>query len=257
MSSELKNFSDYANLDYLIVIPSKGRAKNIDAVQAIFPNAVLFVHEDELADYKKSSTLPIITHNRTHGYGDVVNAIFSECANNKIRYVAVFDDDKARFSSMVGNHERRLTTEQVEQAIVNGCQVMEDMDCYLYLFSTASSIIKYQQSEPFKVGFSLPQGAFIARSEKIGRFRVGMHHYEDFDFCMDYIAKYRYMIIEMRFLCISNGQLNSGGCNSFRSSDNERSSREYVIKKWKNCVRFVKNAGGVIRPMFAGSRVQK
>jgi|SaaInlStandDraft_7_1057024.scaffolds.fasta_scaffold23279_3 hypothetical protein len=253
----VKTFSDYKDRDYLTIIPSKGRNASIHKVQEMFPNAILYINEDELKDYEPFATLDIITHKETLGIGAVMNSIFRECTKNNIRYSAIFDDDKFWFRSLVGNRPRDLSTEQIEQAISNGCQVLEDMEAYLYLFSTASSIIKYSQADPVKVGFSLPQGALIHRNDKMGKYKLGMYYYEDFDFCMEYILKHRYMIIELRYLCISKGELNEGGCNSFRTSKNEEGAQKWVKKKWGQYVNFVKNQSGTIRPTSMVKRTQK
>ena len=253
----LTNFEEFANQDYLIIIPSKGRAKEIETVQDMFPAGVLFVHEDEYEEYAKYATCQIITHSKSMGYGQVVNEIFKQCKTHKIRYAAIFDDDKARFSCLVGNRQRNFSPSQIELAVVNGCQVLEDLDENLFLFSTSSSIIKYEQNKPFKVGFSLPQGAMIVRSERIHNFKVGMHYYEDFDWLMEYIKEHRFMVMENRMLCISLGKINEGGCNDFRTSKAEKQARRYIQKKWGQYASFVKNSSGTIRPTCRAERQKK
>lgn len=243
-----KKWSDYKDRDYLIIIPSKERHNEIEKVQELFPNAVLFVNEDEYENYAKKSKLDIITHNKVNGFGSVMNELFDKCKLNNIRYSAVFDDDKWFFQSLVGNRQRNIRPDQIEQCVVNACQVLEDLDCYLYLFSTASSIIKYSQAEPFKVGFSLPQGALVHRNDKMHRYKEGVHYHEDFDWCMEYIKKHRYYVMDMRTLCISKGLLNTGDCNSFRTSENNKKSVAYIEKKWGKYVSFRKNSSGVTRP---------
>ena len=236
-----------ADSDYITLIPTKGRGGKIDNVEKLFPYAYLYMNEDEVDDYEGTS-LDIITHKCTRGYAEVINSIVDDCKLNNIKYAAVFDDDKWKFSSLVGNRQRDFDSIQTKQCIENACQILEDLEENLYLFSTSSSIIKYQQNEPVKAGFSLPQGAMVIRPEKINKMRVGMHYYEDFDWLMDYIKQNKFIIIENRFLCISKGELNAGGCNSFRTRKNEESSRAYVGRKWGQYVNFVRNGSGVIRP---------
>lgn len=236
-----------AGSDYITLIPTKGRGGKIDNVEKLFPYAYLYMNEDEVDDYA-GTTLDIITHKCTKGYAEVLNSVFDMCKLHKIKYAAIFDDDKWKFSCLVGNRQRDFDSGRTQEAIENACQILEDLDENLYLFSTASSIIKYQQNEPVKAGFSLPQGAMVVRSENMNKMRVGMHYYEDFDWLMDYIKKNKYIIIENRFLCISKGDLNSGGCNSFRTRKNEESSRTYVKNKWGQYVNFVRNNSGAIRP---------
>jgi hypothetical protein len=257
MAGEVKTFDDYSGRDYLTIIPSKGRPDRVAKVQKVFPNAVMYINASELESYAPNCDIPIILHNETMGYGSVMNSIFRECTKANIRYSVVFDDDVESFDSLVGNRPRKLTVEQTEEAIVNACQILEDLDAYIYLFSTCSSCVKYQQSEPFKIGFSLSQGAWVLRNDKMGRFKLGMHHYEDFDFCMDYVLKHRYMVIENRFQAVSKGAYEAGGCNSFRTSENEKSSMEYIRKKWKGNVAFVVNQGGTIRPTAKINRQQR
>ena len=254
------SFGDLAkiNPDYCIVIPSHGRAGHIQEVQKVFPNAVMYIHRDELPEYSATCHLPIILHDRTDGYGSVLNSIFDRCVEAGIRYCAVFDDDVERFSTHVGNRDRFFNAEQTEQAILNGCQVLEDLDAGIYLFCTCGSIIRYNQAEPFKVGFSLPQGAAIFRCAMMGRFVEKMHHYEDFDFCMEYLLKHRYMVIDNRLQANADALYNEGGCNSFRSGENEKKCREYILKKWKSHVKFVISpTSGVMRPTCTAVRKQK
>ena len=251
-------FNELKNKDYCIVIPSHARSNHIESVQRVFPNSVMYINRTELAEYEPKCNVPIILHNEVDGYGAVLNSIFDRCVESGIRYVAVFDDDVERFSTHVGNRDRYFTPEQTEAAIVNGCQVLEDMDAGIYLFSTVGSIIRYNQAEPFKVGFSLPQGAAIFRCSMMGRFKEKMYHYEDFDFCMDYILKNRYMIIDNRLQTNAPALYQEGGCNSFRNSENEKKSRDYVLKKWKSHVKFVVSpTSGVIRPTCLAERRQK
>ena len=250
--------NELKNKDYCIAIPSHRRSKHVADVQKVFPNAVMYINESELKDYQDKCNIPIVLHDRTSGYGSVLNSLFEKCVKAGIRYCAVFDDDVNGFTPHVGNRDRRFTPEQTEEAIVNGCQVLEDMDAGIYLFSTVGSIIRYNQAEPFKVGFSLPQGAAIFRCDMMGRFREGMYHYEDFDFCMEYILKNRYIIIDNRLQANADARYNEGGCNSFRSSENEKKCHEYIEKKWKSHVKFVTSpTSGVIRPTCLVDRKQK
>ena len=252
------SFDKLKNKDYCIVIPSHQRAGHIEEVQKVFPNAVMYIHESELPDYEKTCRLPIILHNKVDGYGSVLNGIFDGCKKAGIRYCAVFDDDVERFSTHVGNRDRYFNAEQTEQAIVNGCQVLEDLNAGIYLFSTVGSIIRYNQAEPFKVGFSLPQGAAIFRCDMMGRFVEKMHHYEDFDFCMEYLLKHRYIVIDNRLQANADARYNEGGCNSFRSGENEKKCREYIEKKWKSHVKFVISpTSGIVRPSCTVQRKQK
>lgn len=251
------DFDQYKDADYLTIIPSKGRHKNVKRVQELFPNAVFFINEDEVDNYLPYVNLPIITHKQTLGFASVANDIFKRAKENNIRYVAMFDDDKYFFRCLVGNRPRELKVEQIEQVIANGCQVMEDLGIDLYLFSTSSSIIKYEQNKPFKIGFSLPQGAFIVRPSRIHNIKVGMHYYEDFDWLMEHIKTKRYTLIDNRMLCISKGEINDGGCNSFRNQKEEERARAYVEQKWGDAVNFVRNSSGTIRPTCTIPRQKK
>jgi hypothetical protein len=127
----------------------------------------------------------------------------------------------------------------------------------LYLFSTSSSIIKYEQNKPFKIGFSLPQGAFIVRTDNIHLFRVGMQYYEDFNWLMEHIRDKRYVLIDNRMLCISKGEINAGGCNSFRTKKQEEDSRQFIKERWGQYANFVRNSSGTIRPTCKVERTRK
>jgi hypothetical protein len=111
--SKLVDFSDYSDLDYLVVIPSKGRAKHIEKVEEMFPNAVLFVNEEEIEQYQKYANLPIISHKQTMGYGSVANDVFRRAKKNNIRYIVMMDDDKDNFSCLAGNRQRYFDAEQI------------------------------------------------------------------------------------------------------------------------------------------------
>ena len=111
---------------------------------------------------------------------------------------------------------------------------------------------------PYYVGFSLPQGAFIINTKKIGIiFSTSHAYYEDFDFCMQYLLKHRYSIVELRL--IVNGtnvdSFTDGGCNSFRTAKNEAMSRKWIKDKWKSHVEFIRNLGGNIRPTNRTKRI--
>lgn len=250
---KIVKWEDYKDLDYVTIIPSKGRPGELAKVEKMFPNAILFVNKEEVPDYKHS-TLPIIAHGSKSGYGDVINKIIENAQKVGIRYVAIFDDDKNKFVSLVGNRERHLDSGQIEEAIAQGCQVLEDLNHPIYLFSTVSSVIKYNQAFPYVVGHSLPQGAMIIRTDIGIKFRVGMFYYEDFDWTMKIVQKYRYMIVCNRYLCISKGEANVGGCNSFRNSSNEERCRQYILDRWGQYCFFSKNSSGNIKPVAAIER---
>lgn len=252
-TSLFKDFSKFKEQDFLIMVPSSGRPEMCKGTLNLFPNeSCLYVHENEVEAYRKHNpTTDIVTHTQTKGYGSVVNSAILKAKKDGIKYLMVIDDDMQTVSSLVGNRQRNLNLEKRYEAVVNAVQVMEDIESYLYLFSTSSNIIKYQQHQPYKVGFSLPQGVYIMNVQKINiLYEENFHYYEDFDFCMQYILKHRYYIIEQRILMTGTNidALTAGGCNTHRTQENEIKSRNYIVNKWKNGVRFATNQGGNIRP---------
>ena len=260
MNLVYKDFKQFSKYDFLIMIPSSGRVKTCNGTLGLFPHqSCLYVHEEEVEEYRKyNKDIPIVTHKVKNGYGGVVNSAIAVAKKSKIQYLMVIDDDMSIVSSLVGNRQRTLDLSKRYEAVVNAVQVMSDIDVYLYLFSTSSNIIKYQQHQPYKVGFSLPQGVYIVNPQKIGiKYNESYHYYEDFDFCMEYILKHRYYIIEQRILMTGTNvdALTDGGCNSHRTARNEEVSRNWIQKKWKSHCSFAKNSGGNIRPTCNAKRV--
>lgn len=247
-------FKDLNVQDFLIVIPSKGRAESCKGSVSLFPHeSCLYVHESEVDNYRShNADIPIISHNITNGYGGVINSVLNTIRREKaeIKYVMIVDDDMEIMESMVGNRTRLFDLGQRYECVVNAVQVMSDVGVLLYLFSTRSSIIKYGQNVPFKYGFSLPQGIYIIDTSLTVRIEEGYHYYEDFDFCMEFILKHRAYIIENRTICKGYGidSLADGGCNHYRTAVEENRSRQWLTDKWKSHVSFSKNTGGNIRP---------
>ncbi len=256
----LKTFSKFKDRDYLIVVPSTQRAeKYYKRTGQMFPfDTVLFVNKAEAKDYEKyNPEVPIVTHSQTEGYGSVVNALIRQARKDHIKYVVIIDDDKEIFDCMVGNRQRAVPLMQRYEVLTNAVQVMEDLEAPLYLFSTSSSIIKYQQHKPYTASFALPQGAYIVNVKTIGiTFEEGYQYYEDFDFCMEAILKHRFYLCEQRMLILSREKAEtiSGGCNAYRTSANEIKSRQWVKKKWGKAMTFTKNSSGNIRPTCLVSR---
>lgn len=256
------NFEKFSKQDFLIMVPSSGRAQMCKGTLDLFPKeSCLYVNESEVEEYRKyNPTTPIVTHKQVKGYGSVVNSAIRQAKKDGIEYLMVIDDDMNSVSSMVGNRQRFFDLEKRYEAVVNAVQVMADIGTYLYLFSTSSNIIKYQQHQPYKVGFSLPQGVYIMNVQKIGIFyEENYQYYDDFDFCMKYILKHRYYVIEQRILMTGTNidALTPGGCNTHRTEENELKSREFIKKKWKSGVSFVTNQGGNVRPTCRVDRVAK
>jgi len=256
------NFDIFKKYDFFILIPSKGRPEMCKGTLNLFPDmSCLYVHESEADDYKKKNpNAVIVTHKRTKGYGSVINSAIKLAQRSGLKYMMVIDDDMTVVQSLVGNRQRNLKYEKRYMAVVNAVQVMEDIGCYLYLFSTCSNIIKYPQHLPYKVGFSLPQGVYVLNTKKIGiKYSENHHYYEDFDFCMKYLLRHRYYIIENRLLMTGTNvdSLTEGGCNSFRTQENEKESRKWIKDKWKSHVNFAKNVGGNIRPTCLVDRMAR
>lgn len=55
----------------------------------------------------------------------------------------------------------------------------------------------------------------------------------------------------------NNDALTDGGCNSYRTAENEEISRKWIKDKWKSHVRFAKNSTGNIRPSCTVERISK
>lgn len=247
------NFGDLKKFYFAIVIPSKGRPDKVGNSHALFPfQSCIYVHESEAEEYEKNNPEAlIVTHRQTRGYGSVINSIMRNGKKDGLEYVLIIDDDFKSMYCLVGNRRRKMDLGKRYETVCNFAQVMEDGNLFTMLFSTSSNIIKYVQSKPITVGFNLAQGAYMINVQKINIFfEEGYHNYEGCDFFMQNLLKNRFALTDQRFLINgpANDALTSGGCNSFRTSENEKKSREWLKNKWKSHIRFAKNASGNIKP---------
>lgn len=219
-------------LDLQVVIPSLRRSDRILDALALFPDAVVWVHESEAAAYKTAAPLiKLRTHNRTDGIGAIRREMI---LGTDAEIVVMMDDDIVRvaFNAGDGQKHRLITSpEHIARIIENTAQCAVDLGLEVFGWNRERRMQYFRPTEPFRLVYpcSTAYGVIGKRCLPDVEFRTG----EDIDMTMQALQRTRIVLADTRYT-FDNGEVGKGkgGCQGYRTTELERQITERLNIKW-------------------------
>lgn len=254
--------------DYAVVIPSKGRSKNMRRMLTFFPQARVYVDKVEEEDY--SPHVPeghLILHPSLQNQQHIMNWAMTK---EKAECLFFTDDDLVSAKSMVNTWPRRekesrlKTTFEFVTMVENMVNLLCDMNLSLGGFSMQPHPVAYTNCEPFSLS-KLVQAGIVVRGRNF-RFDDKTDHF-DADIVLQVLMQNRILLKDNRFYWnygVASG--NEGGQQSVQHSTTWDKQKRYMQGKWGKYISFEsasimgkigKQTGGKVSQQGFGVYVQR
>jgi len=218
-------------LDYRIVIPSKGRSKNMPKCLDMFPTALIYIDIEELEDYLEYVPRhKILLHPPTNKLSVLRNYLLDILPNETFFTV---DDDINYVISLVGRRTRKITDpKSMIQIIENAVIMLKDADLNLFIWASSANPMTFMAGEHLKY-VGLPSGAYVLRGKDY-RYDENLFVRLDLDLVMHQLLENRIVLSDTRFYWQDKDgyQGGTGGCQALRSKEMEKFEKEYLYGKW-------------------------
>jgi hypothetical protein len=217
--------------DYVVAIPSKGRARNMPRMLSSFPEAHVYVDIKEEKDY--APVVPkdqLFFHDSLPDQWHIWEHILQE---EKAECVLLLDDDFEFVGSFVKTYPkyRRYTkAADLKRIVENGVNILCDLDLPLYGWSSMAHPGGFNPTAPISLTGNLTS-ALLIRGRK---YRLDLYTLCcDLDLVLQVLLRDRLLIKDMRwYWCFGITGGNEGGCQSTDSMEVIHESRRRMVAKW-------------------------
>lgn len=221
-----------SELDYQIIIPSRGRVANMPRMLSLLPTAYVSVEECEVDDYV--AVLPrerVIPHPKLSGIGPIWHWLL---VNLPTRAIAFVSDDLQYVFCLVGRSYRRITDgPAITRIVENGVRLAEDLGVSLFSWGRSAAPLYFMANDPFTVtGVSMD--AFIVVGRRIMVDPLTGSRCGDGDLSLQALLVDRVSLQDRRFYWNfgSTWEGKPGGQQGVRTADQDFDSARYLKRKW-------------------------
>ena len=215
--------------NFRVVIHSRKRAFNMRHMLNLFPDATIYIHEEELKDYEACVPSKQIETHTEHG---LTNVRYEALEHFKEEAIIFCDDDLQNICSHVGERQRHIIEPKlIKQIFNNSINICNDLDIKLFGYNRNGHPKWFKPFDPFSVT-SPCAGCFGV----IGRdynFDKDMFTRQDIDLTMQVLLKDRIVFVDNRFYfnfgTVWKGE---GGCQGLRTQEQEEQTKKLMYKKW-------------------------
>lgn len=219
----------------LKAIPSKGRAGKITTLKFI-PDAVLFVPESEVIEYKKFYKNKIVgVPDNIKGITKTRNFILNWSDD---KYIVQLDDDLRGFFYWQNGAKNKM--KDIEWHLQQMFVLIEDFGFHLWGWNVAVDNMLYKPYAPISTLAII--GANIIGIIKTGiRFDERFVVKEDYDFALQHIYADNGVLRFNKYFVRAPHLTNEGGCADYRSHNSEEEAYKLLRKKWGSIVKWTKS----------------
>jgi hypothetical protein len=232
-----------------LVIPSRGRPQNVDAISKLFPTAWWCISKEEAAAYKTPRKL--IHPNSLFGLAAKRQWILDKVGG----VVVQLDDDITGLWCNVGERGHLIVgAKAIHQIIENAAECAVGMGAPVFGFNQAWDVRKYNVFDPFATaGWVGTAIGFVGREIQ---YDTKLTAQADIDFCLRAMLKKRTVWIDRRFSFMCQRFVNTGGSAGIRTSADFWSQVDRIKDRWGKWLT-VKKAKGTVRIGTAVKRRQE
>lgn len=216
-----------------IYSPSYKRAGTVITSQW-FPHLQYVVHEFEAEDYRKAGHDVIVAPDTTRGnIARVRNWILNQ--HTILDPLVILDDDiesVKRWEMVDGNWiQKILSGDEFLEFIEAGFEMAQDWNVKLWGMNCLGDKGSYREYTPFSCK-SYISASFHGIFPGPLRYDERIPLKEDFDFCIQNLAKYRSILRFNMFSMVKKDHGNPGGCAVYRTIEREKEQLELLQTKW-------------------------
>lgn len=227
---------------FKVFIPSYKRAGLVTS-DRVFKNADIVIPESQYEDYKKhhyynGCKLRVIPDEADGNIARKRNYIMDHFADEYEGRIALVDDDYDHFGIFVDRKAYEMDVDQVEDLLMNGFQMCEQLGTVMWGVNVQSDPKFYKETTPFSL-LSPVLGPFLAFCNNPLRFDERLYLKEDYDMSLQVLHKYHKLLRFNNYYYEVNHFNRAGGVVSYRTKDGEVEQLELMQKKWgKKVVRY-------------------
>jgi hypothetical protein len=230
-----------------LVIPSRGRSKNVRRTSSLFPSAFWCVAKGEAEDYLKAGVPKNLLV--THGDNEAIGiASKRQWIIDKFKGETTFqlDDDIYGVWSMTNKKGRPIEgAGNILRLIENAAEISRGIGATVFGFCQVWDVRKSIPMNP--VAFHGWVGTAIGiHPSKVLRYDTELKTQADIDFCLKALLLDRIIYVDNRFGFMCERFSNSGGSAGIRDEKTYREQCDLVKKRWGQWIS-VKKAKTTIR----------
>lgn len=216
-----------------ILCPSYRRTDNV-LTRKWLSSAVLVVCESEADAYRQNQggEILVLPESKKGNIARIRNWILDTVDDNEI---VMIDDDVWA----VGFHERgqqiAVNESRFLEFLRKGFDTARELKCYLWGVNVQSDPMFYHAWKP--IAFNLPVlGPLTCHIRNPLRYDISLGLKEDYDFFLQHCQKYRRVLRFDKWYYMAKHIDNAGGCNAYRTSQEEREQAMRLVRKWGSSV---------------------
>lgn len=226
-------------MNVLYVSPSYKRAKNCITIKN-FKKIYVFVSDKEYDDYckyneeYKDRIIKCPPGIQGNGKSRCMNWIIDNYFKEDVDAIIMMDDDISCVKKHVKNgKDETLTEDEYYELVENWVRLGKEWGCGMFALSPSSDPIVYDEFAPFRL-YGYCDGQITGWLERNDiRYDEELTIKEDVDFALKNWQKYhKNLRIEKYYPKSKSFSDNTGGCNEFRSSEEEKKQFVIMQKKW-------------------------
>lgn len=223
----------YTKLKILVAVPSHKRPDNVSTL-TMFPEAVLFVEDSQIEEYKKNyPKTKIVNHpDDVKGLTPKLNWMMKWAKENKYDVMVKIDDDFKRAETFCP-----VRGEINAQELYNHFEVLAQMcidsDTNLFTFLETNDTRKFSVAEPFRLFSGIRIGIYGVILNKEQYFDERFVLKQDIDFALQSMYNFGHFWVDNRYsFAYQRTMKTAGGCATYRNSETEKLSIQRLKDKW-------------------------
>lgn len=167
------------------------------------------------------------------GKGHVMNWLLDNLWDDETDAVIILDDDISwMMAHSKTDKDYKIDEEMFYQLVEDYTILAKDWGCGMFSFGLNGDRFAYNEFAPFRT-HGYVDGAFqgFVRNDGL-RYDEVMTLKEDVDMFLQQIQKYHKCLRVNKYYLVKKSFVNDGGCNEFRSSEEEKRQFQLMQKKW-------------------------
>ena len=218
-------------------VPSCGRAKTIKTLDYI-TQSIALVSDEEYEEYikyhpeYKDRIMKMPKGVQGHGKSRCLNYMLDNLWDGCDYIIHLDDDIDCLMAHMKNEKDRKISEEEFYEICENNCRLAKEWGCGIWGVSPNSDPMVYDEFKPFRLHAYL-DGAIIGYVEKNElRYDEELTIKEDVDYFLQNLKKYHKALRVDKYYLKDEAFTNEGGCQWFRSEEEEKRQFMEMQKKW-------------------------
>lgn len=224
------------NIKY--VSPSSNRATGIKTLDYV-SRCKMYVSKEDYPNYvkhnKKHKNKFVVVPDgvQNHGKSKCLNWMLDNLWDDDTDAIVMLDDDLTCIKAHVLNGRDRIVGEEEFYEIIEEYTLLaKEWGCGVWSMNLNSDPMTYDCFKPFRLHAYLDGQVTVWVEKNELRYDEELTIKEDVDFFLQNIEKYHKALRVDKYYPVCDSFTNSGGCNDYRSEEEEKRQFRLMQKKW-------------------------